>query len=148
MKGTTGLGLVATGAILAFAVHAHLPGFHLTATGWIMMLAGVVSLLLPIRRSGWLRSQMVVGGTRAHTLHPQNRPVSQGKAAPGARAKTRQALTRQAPAGQAPARRARRDPAVVAAKILRDAQVAPAAPGTRPATARPRRNPSNRQAPA
>lgn len=119
MKGVTALLLAAAGAILAFAVHAHVPGFQLTAIGWILLLAGVAGLVIPAQRSGWLRRRMVVGGTKADTLPHRTA-----------------------------AKRPRRDPAAVAAKILQDAQVAPADTQITQREAPPRREPHNRQAPA
>lgn len=160
MRSLSGLALLASGAVLAFAVHAHVPGFHLTAIGWILMLAGVAGMIIPARRSGWLRRRMVVGGTMAHTLHPDPAPRRPAALPPASPAPAPGQAT---PAQRAPGPRVQRDPAAVAAKILRDAQVVPADPGagrtaaSKPAAGRPaatpaasrlRRSPNNRQAPA
>jgi hypothetical protein len=55
MKTATGLGLLATGAILAFALRASPSWLNLHAVGWILMAAAVVGLLMPPRERGWIR---------------------------------------------------------------------------------------------
>lgn len=75
MKTATGLTLVAIGAILAFAVHAHLHFLNLAIAGWVILLTGLVGLFVPRRGYGWLRGRVVV-------RHTQRKPVA-GIAAPG-----------------------------------------------------------------
>jgi predicted anti-sigma-YlaC factor YlaD len=38
--------LIAAGAILAFAVHAHLSGVDITTIGWILLIVGIVGAVL------------------------------------------------------------------------------------------------------
>ena len=54
MKTATGLGLLAIGAILAFALRASPSWVSLHAVGWILMAAAVAGLLLPPRNRGWI----------------------------------------------------------------------------------------------
>jgi hypothetical protein len=60
MKTATGLAVIAIGAILALAVHAHTPGININLAGVILMLVGVAGVLLRSRTSGWLRRRIVV----------------------------------------------------------------------------------------
>ncbi|HEY7145244.1 MAG TPA: hypothetical protein VH637_13445 [Streptosporangiaceae bacterium] len=101
MRTATGLALLGTGAILAFAVHAGLPGFNLAVAGWILMLTGAAGMFIPARAAGWLRRQILVQGPR-----PPAAAVGRGP-------------------GPYPAA-LMRDPAALAAKILQDAQLPPA----------------------
>ena len=55
MKTATGLGLLAIGAILAFALRASPSWVNLHAVGWILMAAAVAGLLMPPRNRGWIR---------------------------------------------------------------------------------------------
>jgi hypothetical protein len=55
MKTATGLGLLAFGAILAFALRASPSWVNLHAVGWILMAAAVAGLLMPPRNRGWIR---------------------------------------------------------------------------------------------
>jgi len=73
MKTGAGLGLIAVGAILAFAVTAHPSGLNLQAAGWVLIVIGVAGMFVPRRGYGWLRRRMVIprrtvvsrNGTRA-----------------------------------------------------------------------------------
>ncbi len=56
MRRSTGLALVAVGAILAFAVHAHLAIVNLRLTGLVLMITGLAGLQVPWRAYRWLRS--------------------------------------------------------------------------------------------
>jgi uncharacterized protein YjeT (DUF2065 family) len=56
MRRSTGLALVAIGAILAFAVHAHLAIVNLRLTGLVLMITGLAGLQVPWRAYRWLRS--------------------------------------------------------------------------------------------
>jgi hypothetical protein len=63
MKTATGLTLVAIGAILAFAVHAHLRVLNLQVVGWVIILTGLVGFFVPRRGYGWLRRRVLVRRT-------------------------------------------------------------------------------------
>ena len=60
MRTATGLGLIALGAILAFAVQGHPSWLNIQVVGWIIMLTGVVGMAIPRRGYGWLRRRMVL----------------------------------------------------------------------------------------
>jgi hypothetical protein len=62
MKTGAGLGLVAIGAILAFAVTAHPSGLNLQAAGWVLIVIGLAGMFVPRRGYGWLRRRMVIPG--------------------------------------------------------------------------------------
>ncbi len=98
MRTATGLALVAVGAILTFAVNAAIPGVNLQIAGLIVMLTGVAGLVVPARASGWLRRRIVLRGPHG----PVVEEVSDNPY----------------PAD------VMRDPAALAARILRDAQTA------------------------
>ena len=55
MKTGPALALIAAGAILAFAVHAHLRFFSFQIAGWVIMLTGIAGLVIPRRGHSWLR---------------------------------------------------------------------------------------------
>lgn len=55
MKTGPALALTAAGAILAFAVHAHLRSFSFQIAGWVIMLTGIAGLVIPRRGHSWLR---------------------------------------------------------------------------------------------
>jgi hypothetical protein len=63
MKTATGLTLVAIGAILAFAVTAHLRFLNLQVVGWVIILTGLVGIFIPRGGVGWLRKRVVVRRT-------------------------------------------------------------------------------------
>jgi hypothetical protein len=60
MKTATSLGLVAVGAILAFAITRSPTFLNLQVVGWVLMLTGAVGAIIPRRGYGWLRRSMVV----------------------------------------------------------------------------------------
>jgi hypothetical protein len=60
MKTATSLGLVAVGAILAFAITRSPSFLNLQVVGWVLMLTGGVGAVIPRRGYGWLRRSMVV----------------------------------------------------------------------------------------
>lgn len=60
MKTATGLTLVAIGAILAFAVHAHLRVLNLQVVGWVVILTGLAGIFIPGSGYGWLRRRVVI----------------------------------------------------------------------------------------
>jgi hypothetical protein len=55
MKTATSLTLVAVGAIIAFAITAHITFLNLQVTGWVLILTGVAGAT-----STWLRRTLVV----------------------------------------------------------------------------------------
>jgi hypothetical protein len=63
VKTATGLTLVAIGAILAFAVHAHLRVLNLNVVGWVVILTGLVGIFVPRSGYGWLRRRVLVRRT-------------------------------------------------------------------------------------
>src|SRR5580704_14322551 len=60
MKTATSLTLVAAGAIIAFAITAHVAFLNLQVTGWVFILTGVAGAIIP--RSGWLRRILAAKG--------------------------------------------------------------------------------------
>jgi len=60
MKTATGLTLIAIGAILAFAVHAHLRVLNLQVVGWVVILTGLAGIFIPRSGYGWLRRRVVI----------------------------------------------------------------------------------------
>ena len=65
MKTATSLTLIAVGAIIAFAITAHLAFLNLQVTGWVLILTGIAGAL--ITRNSWLR-RTLVAGNRPGTL--------------------------------------------------------------------------------
>jgi hypothetical protein len=60
-----GLLLITVGAILAFAVRANTSTVNLHIAGWVLMLIGVISMLLPARgNNGWVGRRLLVKQTR------------------------------------------------------------------------------------
>ena len=55
MKTATSLALVAVGAIIAFAITAHVAFLNLQVTGWVLILTGVAGATIT-----WLRRTLVV----------------------------------------------------------------------------------------
>jgi hypothetical protein len=68
MKTATGLGLIAVGAILAFAVTAHPHGLNLQAAGWVLIVVGLAGMFVPRRGYGWLRRRVVRRTPRRTTV--------------------------------------------------------------------------------
>jgi hypothetical protein len=60
MKPSTGLSIAATGAILAFAVHLHMPYINPNAVGWVLILVGVAGIFAPPGTKRWLRQRMIL----------------------------------------------------------------------------------------
>src|ERR1700683_3449925 len=90
MKTATSLTLVAAGAIIAFAITAHVAFLNLQVAGWVCILTGVAGAVIP-RTSSWLRrTRADRGGTGAAAAdgtsqrRPASRPPTPG-AAPDAR---------------------------------------------------------------
>jgi Domain of unknown function (DUF6458) len=61
--------LLALGAILAFAVNAHISGIDIDVVGWVLMAAGLVGLIVTVWYWNSRRRSMVVS---------QSRPVVRG----------------------------------------------------------------------
>ena len=119
MKTATGLGLLAFGAILAFALRASPSWVSLHAVGWILMAAAVAGLLMPPRNRGWIRRVTV-----------RRRPgVLRRQAGPGAGRQDDEHLPYPP--------YVLRDPAALASAILRDAELGGPAPRGDDAAARP-----------
>ncbi len=59
MKTATGLTLVAIGAILAFAVNAHLQFLNLQVVGWVIILTGLAGIFVPRSAYGQMRRRVV-----------------------------------------------------------------------------------------
>lgn len=74
MKTASGLGLVAVGAILAFAVTAHTPVLNVQVAGWVLILIGLAGLFVPQRGYGWLRQRMVVRSAPRRVVRVRRRP--------------------------------------------------------------------------
>ena len=110
MKTATGLGLLAFGAILAFALRASPSWVNLHAVGWILMAAAVAGLLMPARNRPWFRRVTV-------------------RRRPGVRARRAdQAAGRQDDENLPYPPYVLRDPAALASAILRDAELGGPAP--------------------
>jgi uncharacterized membrane protein YidH (DUF202 family) len=60
MRGSIGLTLAALGAILAFAVHLHLPYINPNAVGWVLMLVGIGGLFAPRGTRRWMRQRLIM----------------------------------------------------------------------------------------
>lgn len=58
MKTATSLTLIAIGAIIAFAITAHISWLNLQVVGWVFILTGVAGAI--ITRSTWLRRTLAV----------------------------------------------------------------------------------------
>ncbi len=86
MKTATSLTLVAVGAIIAFAITAHVSFLNLQVTGWVFILTGVAGAI--ITRSSRLRRTRVAKGrpgAAAAEATGQRPPPSQ-RPAPGRQA--------------------------------------------------------------
>jgi Domain of unknown function (DUF6458) len=62
--------LLALGAILAFAVNAHVSGIDINVVGYVLMLAGLIGLIITI----WFWNSR----RRSSTVVSQRRPVVRG----------------------------------------------------------------------
>jgi hypothetical protein len=70
MKTATSLGLVALGAIFAFAITRSPSFLNLQVVGWVLMLTGAAGAIIPRRGSGWLRRRVVVRDEEAAEDEP------------------------------------------------------------------------------
>ena len=91
MKTATSLTLIAVGAIIAFAITAHLGFLNLQVTGWVLILTGIGGAI--IARSSWLRrtpaasnlpGTAAAGRTSQRPPPPRPAPGRQPAAAPDA----------------------------------------------------------------
>jgi hypothetical protein len=83
MKTATSLTLIAAGAIIAFAITAHVAFLNLQVTGWVFILTGVAGAIIP--RNSWLRRTLAAkGATGAATAGGTGqRPPPSRRPAPG-----------------------------------------------------------------
>jgi hypothetical protein len=119
MKTATGLGLLAAGAILAFALRVSPSWVNLHAVGWILIAAAVAGLLMPPRNRGWIRRVTV-----RHRPGVVRRPPG-----PGAGREDDEHLPYPP--------YVLRDPAALASAILRDAELGGQVPRGDDAATRP-----------
>lgn len=70
MRTAPGLGLIAIGAILAFAVTSSPSFLNLQIAGWVIMLTGVAGIVVPRRGYGWMRRRVVVRRPRGVAMEP------------------------------------------------------------------------------
>jgi len=77
MKTASALALIAVGAILAFAVHAHPRFFSFQIAGWVIMLTGIAGLVIPRRGHRRVRRVTRRAGAAARTGHDRHLPVDQ-----------------------------------------------------------------------
>jgi hypothetical protein len=59
-----GLLLITVGAIFAFAVTVNTSVVNLHIVGWVLMLIGLISMLMPQRSYGWVGRRLLVKQTR------------------------------------------------------------------------------------
>ena len=89
MKTAPALALIAAGAILAFAVHAHLRFFSFQIAGWVILLTGIAGLMTPRRGYSWVRRvtrrpRAAAGADRDQGLRRVTRRPRGGTGADGA----------------------------------------------------------------
>lgn len=89
MKTTTALALAAAGAVLAFAVTAHPHWFSFQVAGWVLMVTGVLGVVLPRRKQGWLRRRTVLQAGSEHAKVTRGRRYSRLLAPAGVTAEER-----------------------------------------------------------
>lgn len=68
-----GIFLVVVGAILAFAVHAHLGWLNLNVAGWVLMLAGLAEIVITL--AVWNRRRHTSSVTQRE-IYRDNKPVT------------------------------------------------------------------------
>jgi uncharacterized membrane protein len=76
MKPANALSLIALGAILAFAVHAHMHFVDWNAAGWVIMLTGTAGLFLPRAARRWIRQRLILRGAFGPALEVNGRRYS------------------------------------------------------------------------
>jgi uncharacterized protein DUF6458 len=72
MRTAPGLGVIAIGAILAFAVTSSPSFLNLQIAGWVIMLTGVAGIVVPRRGYGWMRRRVVVRRPRGVAMEPRS----------------------------------------------------------------------------
>jgi hypothetical protein len=77
MKTAPALALIAIGAILAFAVHAHPRFFSFQIAGWVIMLTGIAGLVIRRRGHRWVRRVTSRSGAAARAGGGRRLPVNQ-----------------------------------------------------------------------
>jgi hypothetical protein len=77
MKTAPALALIAIGAILAFAVHAHPRYFSFQIAGWVIMLTGIAGLVIPRRGNRWVRRVTRRAGAAPRTGRARHLPINQ-----------------------------------------------------------------------
>jgi len=70
MKTGVGLGVIAIGAILAFAVTTNTSVFNLHTAGWVLIVIGIIGIAIPRRGYGWIGRRVITRRTR---LRPTGR---------------------------------------------------------------------------
>ena len=118
MKTGMGLGLIAIGAILAFAVTTNTSVFNLHTAGWVLMIIGIIGIAIPRRGYGWIGRRVITRQTRWRprgrveevtyptyvNRNPANTRVQAGLPAPsalgGAEPATRDLTTEVRPVGE------------------------------------------------
>jgi hypothetical protein len=98
MKTATSLGLVAVGAILAFAITRSPNFLNLQVVGWVLMLTGGVGAIVPRRGSGWLRRSLVVKNEDEEPAPARERPRFNRLLVPGGLISSRRGVVE--PTGQ------------------------------------------------
>jgi hypothetical protein len=78
MRTSTGLIVVAVGAILAFAVQSSPSWFSFQITGWVIMLTGVAGMVLSRQHYGWRRWLEAIRRPRATVVKPDSGPRALG----------------------------------------------------------------------
>jgi hypothetical protein len=85
MKTATSLTLIAVGAIIAFAITAHVGFLNLHVVGWVFILTGVAGTVIPRTRRWLRRTRTGEGGTGQRPPSPRrSTPGRQPAAAPDA----------------------------------------------------------------
>jgi hypothetical protein len=69
--------LLALGAILAFAVNAHISGIDINVVGWVLMAAGLVGLIITIWYWSSRRRNTVVSSTQRPVMRSDGSYVNE-----------------------------------------------------------------------
>ena len=72
-----GIFLLALGAILAFAVNAHISGIDINIVGWVLMAAGLISLILTIWYWNTRRRTTMVSSTQRPAMRGDGTDVNE-----------------------------------------------------------------------
>ena len=64
MRTGVGLGLIAVGAILAFAVTTNTSVFNLHTAGWVLIIVGIIGIAIPRRSYGWVGRRVLTQRSR------------------------------------------------------------------------------------